>query len=228
MCLAGNNEAVRKCLLFQRIDNEQSIGARFHQIQQKTEKPVQFELMPEVRFSLRAWLERGGGKGAGFAFPSQADRLWPFDEIANAIRFLCTDLPAWPLALIGRCFLHGGDAKGFSTLPVMKVDIDRTCPVQAYDRGHDEQNACCRSCGGSRRRRCITGRSQRRLRTGLSSRRLWSLRDQFCPAPGRAGATRSSGRGILYRPWVLGRTPILATSLPLAWWMALSLSVSSI
>lgn len=47
-------------------------------IQQKTGKPVQFELMEPARGSLLAWLERRGGSVEDFAFPSrthQADHL---------------------------------------------------------------------------------------------------------------------------------------------------------
>lgn len=43
-------------------------------IQQKTGKPVQFELTADVRASLLAWLERRGGTMADYAFPSRTDR----------------------------------------------------------------------------------------------------------------------------------------------------------
>ncbi|MFK0690726.1 tyrosine-type recombinase/integrase [Mesorhizobium sp. IMUNJ 23033] len=42
-------------------------------IQQKTRRPVQFELMPDARSSLLAWLERRGGTVDDFAFPSRVD-----------------------------------------------------------------------------------------------------------------------------------------------------------
>ncbi len=42
-------------------------------IQQKTGRPVQFELTADVRASLLAWLERRGGTVADYAFPSRVD-----------------------------------------------------------------------------------------------------------------------------------------------------------
>ncbi len=44
-------------------------------IQQKTGRPVQFELMADARASLLAWLERRGGSNHDFVFPSRADYL---------------------------------------------------------------------------------------------------------------------------------------------------------
>lgn len=43
-------------------------------IQQKTGRPVQFELTADVRASLLAWLERRGGSVDDYAFPSRIDR----------------------------------------------------------------------------------------------------------------------------------------------------------
>ena len=43
-------------------------------IQQKTGRPVQFELTSDVRASLLAWLERRGGSLEEHAFPSRIDR----------------------------------------------------------------------------------------------------------------------------------------------------------
>lgn len=42
-------------------------------IQQKTAKPVQFELTADVRASLLAWFERRGGTVHDYAFPSRID-----------------------------------------------------------------------------------------------------------------------------------------------------------
>ena len=42
-------------------------------IQQKTGRPVQFELMTDARASLLAWLERRAGTLEDFAFPSRVD-----------------------------------------------------------------------------------------------------------------------------------------------------------
>lgn len=43
-------------------------------IQQKTGRPVQFELLEPVRGSLLAWLDRRGGSVDDYAFPSRTDR----------------------------------------------------------------------------------------------------------------------------------------------------------
>ncbi len=43
-------------------------------IQQKTGRPVQFELTADVRASLLAWLERRGGTLGDFVFPSRIDK----------------------------------------------------------------------------------------------------------------------------------------------------------
>lgn len=42
-------------------------------VQQKTGRPVQFELMADARASLLAWLEHRCGTGDDFAFPSRVD-----------------------------------------------------------------------------------------------------------------------------------------------------------
>jgi integrase len=44
-------------------------------IQQKTSRPVQFEIMTEARRSLTAWLERRHGAAHDFLFPSRVDYL---------------------------------------------------------------------------------------------------------------------------------------------------------
>jgi site-specific recombinase XerC len=50
-----------------------SIRARSMVIQQKTGRPVQFEITADARTSLLAWLERRGGTTEDFAFPSRAN-----------------------------------------------------------------------------------------------------------------------------------------------------------
>ena len=42
-------------------------------IQQKTNRPVQFELTADVRATLLAWLERRGGLTVDYLFPSRID-----------------------------------------------------------------------------------------------------------------------------------------------------------
>ncbi|WP_267396573.1 MULTISPECIES: tyrosine-type recombinase/integrase [unclassified Sphingomonas] len=46
-------------------------------VQAKTGKPVQFELMPDARASLLAWLERRGGSLNDYVFPSRVDHARP-------------------------------------------------------------------------------------------------------------------------------------------------------
>ncbi len=44
-------------------------------VQQKTNRPVQFELMDTVRKAMRAWLERRGGSLSDYVFPSRNDYM---------------------------------------------------------------------------------------------------------------------------------------------------------
>jgi integrase len=50
------------------------IRARAIVVQQKTGRPVQFELLTDARASLLAWLERRGGSLGDYVFPSRVDR----------------------------------------------------------------------------------------------------------------------------------------------------------
>lgn len=52
-----------------------SIRNRATGIQQKTGRPVQFEIMTEARRRLEAWLDHRRGDTADFAFPSRVDYL---------------------------------------------------------------------------------------------------------------------------------------------------------
>ena len=45
-------------------------------IQQKTKRPVQFEILEPARSSILSWLERRGGGLEEFAFPSRIDRSY--------------------------------------------------------------------------------------------------------------------------------------------------------
>ena len=51
------------------------IRSRAIVVQQKTGRPVQFELMADARASLLAWLEYRGGTVDDYAFPSRSDRF---------------------------------------------------------------------------------------------------------------------------------------------------------
>jgi site-specific recombinase XerC len=44
-------------------------------VQQKTKRPVQFEIMDTARKTMRAWLERRGGTLNDFVFPSRNDYM---------------------------------------------------------------------------------------------------------------------------------------------------------
>lgn len=50
------------------------IRGRAMVVQQKTRRPVQFELLEPARTSLLAWLERRGGSVDDFAFPSRTEK----------------------------------------------------------------------------------------------------------------------------------------------------------
>ena len=50
------------------------IRARAIVVQQKTGRPVQFELLTDARASLLAWLERRGGTLGDYVFPTRVDR----------------------------------------------------------------------------------------------------------------------------------------------------------
>lgn len=70
---------LRGCDLVKIKIDELVSGARIRQraivIQQKTGRPVQFELLEPARTSLLQWLERRGGALDEYVFPSRADRL---------------------------------------------------------------------------------------------------------------------------------------------------------
>ena len=75
---------LRGCDLVQiKIGNLVSAGSvrqRTMIIQQKTKRPVQFEILEPARSSVLAWLERRGGSVEEFAFPSRIDR---FDHLST-------------------------------------------------------------------------------------------------------------------------------------------------
>ncbi len=50
------------------------VRSRATVVQQKTGKPVQFELLDPARVSMLAWLERRGGTVAEHVFPSRVDQ----------------------------------------------------------------------------------------------------------------------------------------------------------
>lgn len=53
----------------------QEVRNRSTVIQQKTGRPVQFQLTGDVRASLLPWLERRGGTIDDYAFPSRIDHM---------------------------------------------------------------------------------------------------------------------------------------------------------
>lgn len=58
----------------------QEVRTRAMVVQQKTGRPVQFEITADVRASLLAWLVRRGGTIDDFAFPSRVDHA---DHLSN-------------------------------------------------------------------------------------------------------------------------------------------------
>jgi hypothetical protein len=57
-------------------------------IQQKTGRPVQFEIMTEARRSVEVWLQRRDGKILDFVFPSRVDYMGHLStrQCANEVR----------------------------------------------------------------------------------------------------------------------------------------------
>ena len=58
-------------------------------VQRKTGRPVQFELLADVRASLLAWLERRGGTLADYVFPSRIDHThhlstWQYARLVDS------------------------------------------------------------------------------------------------------------------------------------------------
>ncbi|ESY74082.1 hypothetical protein X743_09580 [Mesorhizobium sp. LNHC252B00] len=51
-------------------------------VQQKTGRPVQFEITNDVRASLLHWLERRGGSVEDYAFPGRVDHARHMSTIA--------------------------------------------------------------------------------------------------------------------------------------------------
>ena len=81
------------------------IRTRATVVQAKTGKPVQFELMPNARTSLFAWLERRGGTLADCVFPSRIDHAHhlstrqyatPIAETLIVIAATATLIRRWP------------------------------------------------------------------------------------------------------------------------------------
>lgn len=71
-------------------------------IQQKTGRPVRFELTADVRASLLAWLERRGGSLDDYAFPSRVDRSGHLST-----RQYARLVDEWVTAIGLRCAEHG-------------------------------------------------------------------------------------------------------------------------
>ena len=74
------------------------IRARAMVVQQKTGRPVQFEITADVRASLLAWLERRGGTVDDYAFPSRVD---PADHLST--RQYARLVDEWVAAIDLRC-----------------------------------------------------------------------------------------------------------------------------
>lgn len=114
-------------------------------IQQKTKRPVQFELLEPARSTILAWLERRGGGLDDFAFPSRIDRadhLSPrqyarlVDEWVTGIGLRCEDYGTHSLRRTKAALIYKqtgnlravqillGHAKIESTVRYLGVDIE--------------------------------------------------------------------------------------------------------
>ena len=91
--------------------NELVSGARIRDraiiVQQKTGRPVQFDLLEQARTSLLQWLERRGGSVDEYVFPGRTGRLAHLstrhyahliDEWVTAIGLRCEDYGTFPPA----------------------------------------------------------------------------------------------------------------------------------
>ncbi len=60
-------------------------------VQQKTKRPVQFEMLDHAQGSLRAWLERRGGAVTDYVFPSRIDHAKHIKAAAETITTVAAD-----------------------------------------------------------------------------------------------------------------------------------------
>lgn len=134
-------------------------------IQQKTSRPVQFEIMSEARKSVTAWLERRRGNLHGFLFPSRVDYLGHLstrqyarlvDEWVSTVGLDQREYGTHSLRRTKASLIYKGDGK-----PAGRADIAR--PYQ-----HREYGALSRR---RHRRRINVVRENR----NLNSRRLLDL-----------------------------------------------------
>uniref|UniRef100_UPI000834DB1B tyrosine-type recombinase/integrase n=1 Tax=Erythrobacter sp. CCH5-A1 TaxID=1768792 RepID=UPI000834DB1B len=85
------------------IVNGGQIRTRAIVMQQKTSRPVQFEILPDARASLLAWLGRRGGTVDDYVFPSRVDRNRHLSTRQYArlvdewVTGDCKEFCAWPL-----------------------------------------------------------------------------------------------------------------------------------
>ncbi len=74
---SGNRQRARECDLVKIKIRDAAAGpdvrARATVVQQKTLRPVQFEINSDLRASLLAWLKRRGGSVEDYAFPSRME-----------------------------------------------------------------------------------------------------------------------------------------------------------
>lgn len=85
----------------------QEIRSHAMVVQQKTGRPVQFEITTEVRASQLAWLERRGGTVDDYALPRRVDHA-ANGAARHTSMFSCLHIElAATRAHIGRCTYHG-------------------------------------------------------------------------------------------------------------------------
>jgi integrase len=94
------------------------VRARATVVQQKSGRPVQFELPEAARNSIQAWLEHRGGTIDDYAFPSRNNRAWHIstrqyarlvDEWVTAIVLRCEDCGTLSLRRTKAWIIHKSD-----------------------------------------------------------------------------------------------------------------------
>ena len=151
-------------------------------IQQKTSKPVQFELLEPARASILAWLERRGGSLEDYAFPSRTDHA---DHLSTRQFARLVDEWVTGVGLAPRGLRHpfASPNEGLDHLQGDRQPARGADPARPYqDREHGPLPWCrCRGCSD------IGGRNR-----GLTIPRTWALADvrRSCPQGWKADVAR--------------------------------------
>lgn len=100
-------------------------------VQQKTGRPVQFEITGDVRASLLAWLERRGGTVEDYAFPSRVDHALHMStrQYARLVDEWVTAIGLRPLAgpVPTSCSAAAADRSSISRFRAISSACARSC-----------------------------------------------------------------------------------------------------